>query len=199
MNDFARIEAELLSRGYTRMVFDIVRVASLLDLLGSPQRAYPAIHLTGTNGKTSTARMIDALLRAHGLRTGRYTSPHLDSVRERISIEAEPISEERFVEVYREVAPVARFLDEKALEIGTDTLTYFDMTTAMAFAAFADAPVDVAVVEVGLGGAAQPEEAVEPILRRCAEMSATIAREGSEFGVLRRTLAVGGQVLTLQE
>src|SRR6266511_3803948 len=216
MNDFARIEAELLSRGYTRMVFDIVRVASLLDLLGSPQRAYPAIHLTGTNGKTSTARMIDALLRAHGLRTGRYTSPHLDSVRERISIEAEPISEERFVEVYREVAPVARFLDEKALEIGTDTLTYFDMTTAMAFAAFADAPVDVAVVEVGLGGAedstnvlqaqtcvitpigldhmewlgdtiadiawakagivhkgatlvcaAQPEEAVEPILRRC--------------------------------
>ncbi len=247
MNDFARIEAELLSRGYTRMVFDIGRVASLLDLLGSPQRAYPAIHLTGTNGKTSTARMIDALLRAHGLRTGRYTSPHLDSVRERISIEAEPISEERFVEVYREVAPVARFLDEKALEIGTDTLTYFDMTTAMAFAAFADAPVDVAVVEVGLGGAedstnvlqaqtcvitpigldhmewlgdtiadiawakagivhkgaalvcaAQPEEAVEPILRRCAEMSATIAREGSEFGVLRRTLAVGGQVLTLQ-
>src|SRR6266540_856309 len=97
--------------------------------------------------------MIDALLRAHGLRTGRYTSPHLDSVRERISIEAEPISEERFVEVYREVAPVARFLDEKALEIGTDTLTYFDMTTAMAFAALADAPVDVAVVEVGLGGA----------------------------------------------
>src|SRR6266542_405501 len=247
MNDFARIEAELLSRGYTRMVFDIGRVASLLDLLGSPQRAYPAIHLTGTNGKTSTARMIDALLRAHGLRTGRYTSPHLDSVRERISIEAEPISEERFVEVYREVAPVARFLDEKALEIGTDSLTYFDMTTAMAFAAFADAPVDVAVVEVGLGGvddstnvlhagvcvmtpigldhqewlgdtiedialakvgivhkgatlvcAAQPEEAMRPILEHCAEVDATIAREGSEFGVLERSLAVGGQVLILQ-
>src|SRR6266542_3470029 len=247
MNDFARIEAELLSRGYTRMVFDIGRVTSLLDLLGSPQRSHPAIHLTGTNGKTSTARMIDALLRAHGLRTGRYTSPHLDSVRERISIEAEPISEERFVEVYREVAPVARFLDEKALEIGTDTLTYFDMTTAMAFAAFADAPVDVAIVEVGLGGAedstnvlhagiavitpigldhmewlgdtiadiawakagivhtgatlicaAQPDEAAEPILRRCAEVGATVAREGAEFGVLRRELAVGGQVLTVQ-
>lgn len=245
--EFARVEAELLARGYTRMVFDIGRVQALLDLLGSPQRAYPAIHISGTNGKTSTARMIDALLRAHGLRTGRYTSPHLDSVRERICIEAEPISEARFVEVYREVAPVAEFLDEKAAEAGTGTLTYFDMTTAMAFAAFADAPVDVAVVEVGLGGAedstnvlqaqncvitpigldhtewlgdtigdiawakagivhkgatlvcaAQPEEAVEPILRRCAEVSATIAREGSEFGVLRRTLAVGGQVLTLQ-
>jgi dihydrofolate synthase / folylpolyglutamate synthase len=245
--EFTRVEAELLARGYTRMVFDIGRVASLLDLLGSPQRAYPAIHLTGTNGKTSTARMIDALVRAHGLRTGRYTSPHLDTIRERISIEAEPISEQRFVEVYGEVAPVARFLDEKAAEVGADTLTYFDMTTAMAFAAFADAPVDVAVVEVGLGGAedstnvlqaqtcvvtpigldhtewlgdtvadiawakagivhkgatlvcaAQPEEAIEPILRRCAEVSATIAREGSEFGVLRRTLAVGGQVLTLQ-
>src|SRR6266545_8027401 len=148
MNDFARIEAELLSRGYTRMVFDIGRVASLLDLLGSPQRAYPAIHLTGTNGKTSTARMIDALLRAHGLRTGRYTSPHLQTVRERITIEDQPIDEERFADVYDEVAPMAKYLDERA----EDSLTYFDMTTAMAFAAFADAPVDVAVVEVGLGG-----------------------------------------------
>jgi dihydrofolate synthase/folylpolyglutamate synthase len=242
--EFGRVEAELLARGYTRMVFDLGRVTALLDLLGSPQRAYPAIHITGTNGKTSTARMVDALLRAHGLRTGRYTSPHLDSVRERISIEAEPVSEQRFVEVYREVAPVARYLDGRS---DSGTLTYFDMTTAMAFAAFADAPVDVAVVEVGLGGAedstnvlqaqtcvitpigldhmewlgdtvadiawakagivhkgatlvcaAQPDEAMEPILRRCAEVSATIAREGSEFGVLRRTLAVGGQVLTLQ-
>jgi dihydrofolate synthase/folylpolyglutamate synthase len=244
---FARAEQDLLARGYTRMVFDLSRIQALLDLLGSPQRAYPAIHITGTNGKTSTARMIDALLRAHGLRTGRYTSPHLRSIRERISIESEPISEERFVEVYDEVAPVARFLDEKADEAGAGTLTYFDMTTAMAFAAFADAPVDVAVVEVGLGGAedstnvlqaqtsvilpigldhmewlgdtiadiawakagivhkgatlicaAQPEEAMRPILRRCAEVSATIAREGSEFGVLRRSLAVGGQALTLQ-
>jgi dihydrofolate synthase/folylpolyglutamate synthase len=245
--DFARAEAELLARGHTRMVFDIGRVEALLDLLGSPQRAYPAIHVTGTNGKTTTARMIDALLRVHGLRTGRYTSPHLDSVRERISIEAEPITEQRFVDIYEEVAPVARFLDEKAGEVGADTLTYFDMTTAMAFAAFADAPVDVAVVEVGLGGtedstnvllaqtcvitpigldhmewlgdtvadiawakagvvhkgatlicAAQPDEAMEPILRRSAEVSATVAREGGEFGVLRRSLAVGGQVLTLQ-
>jgi dihydrofolate synthase / folylpolyglutamate synthase len=241
--EFHRVDAELLGRGYTRMVFDLGRIEALLDLLGNPQRSYPSIHLTGTNGKTSTARMVDALLRAHGLRVGRYTSPHLTSVRERITIEGQPVSEERFVEVYREVEPVASYVDGEAEE----PLTYFDMTTALAFAAFADAPVDVAVVEVGLGGtddstnvlqartcvitpidldhtewlgdtvadialakvgivhkgatlicAAQLPEAMEPILRHCAEVDATIAREGSEFGVLRRSLAVGGQVLTLQ-
>jgi dihydrofolate synthase/folylpolyglutamate synthase len=240
---FSEIDRELLARGYTRMVFDLGRIEELLDLLGSPQRAYPAIHITGTNGKTSTARMADALLRAHGLRTGRYTSPHLDSVRERISIESEPISEERFVGVYREVQPLAKLLDARNAE----PLTYFDLTTAMAFAAFADAPVDVAVVEVGLGGvddstnvlraqttvitpigldhmewlgdtvadialakagivhkgstlvcAVQPEEAMRPILERCVEVGATLAREGKDFGVVRRELAVGGQVLTLQ-
>jgi dihydrofolate synthase/folylpolyglutamate synthase len=241
--EFRRVDAELLSRGFTRMVFDLGRIEALLDLLGNPQRAYPSVHLTGTNGKTSTARMIDALLRAHGLRTGRYTSPHLSSVRERISIEGEPVSEERFVDIYTEVQPVASYVDSEAEE----PLTYFDMTTALAFAAFADAPVDVAVVEVGLGGvddstnviqartcaitpigldhtewlgdtiedialakvgivhkgatlvcAAQPPEAMEPILRHCAEVEATVAREGQEFGVLSRSLAVGGQVLRLQ-
>src|SRR5689334_1363242 len=120
MSTFSEVDRELLGRGYTRMVFDLGRIEALLDSLGSPQRAYPAIHITGTNGKTSTARMIDALLRAHGLRTGRYTSPHLESVRERISIEAEPISEEKFVEVYEEVAPVASFLDRKALDEKAD-------------------------------------------------------------------------------
>ena len=82
------------------MVFDLGRIEQLLDLLGDPQRAYPSIHLTGTNGKTSTARMIDSLLRAHGLHTGRYTSPHLETVRERISLDGEPVSEERFVAAY---------------------------------------------------------------------------------------------------
>jgi dihydrofolate synthase / folylpolyglutamate synthase len=241
--DFAKVEAELARRGFTRMVFDIGKIEQLLDLLGSPHRAYPSIHLTGTNGKTSTARMVDALLRAFGLRTGRYTSPHLESVRERISLDGEPVSEERFVAIYQEVAPLAELVDQRSSE----PLTYFDMTTALAFAAFADAPVDVAVVEVGLGGAedstnvlqagvsvitpigldhtewlgdriedialakagilhkgttailaAQEEEAARPILERCAEVDATIAREGSEFGVLRRSLAVGGQMLTLQ-
>ena len=89
------------------MVFDLGRIEDLLDLLGSPQRAYPSIHLTGTNGKTSTARMIDSLLRAYGLHTGRYTSPHLETVRERISLDGEPVAEERFVAIYREVEPLA--------------------------------------------------------------------------------------------
>ncbi|MCG5450698.1 MULTISPECIES: bifunctional folylpolyglutamate synthase/dihydrofolate synthase [Micromonospora] len=242
-NEFAAVEAELNARGFTRMVFELDRIESLLDLLGSPQRAYPTIHLTGTNGKTSTARMIDSLLRAHGLHTGRYTSPHLETVRERISLDGEPVSEERFASVYREIKPLAELVDARSDE----PLTYFDMTTALAFATFADAPVDIAVVEVGLGGAedatnvlqagvcvitpigldhtewlgdtlqdialakagiihpgatvisaAQEEEAAGPLLERCAEVGATIAREGGEFGVLGRAVAVGGQVLTLQ-
>jgi dihydrofolate synthase/folylpolyglutamate synthase len=229
------------------MVFDLSRIEALLDLLGSPQRAYPAIHLTGTNGKTSTARLIDSLLRAHGLRTGRYTSPHLETVRERITIDGEPVSEEKFVEIYGEVAPAASFLDQRGALGAAESLTFFDLTTAMALAAFADAPVDVGVVEVGLGGAddstnvlqantcvitpigldhmewlgdtieeiavakagiihsgatvicaLQEADAMAPILERCAEVGATIAREGIEFGVRHRELAVGGQVLSLQ-
>src|SRR5947209_12311183 len=145
----ARVERELEARFPTRMVPDLDRIRDLMDLLGQPQLTYPSIHLTGTNGKTSTARMVDGLLRAHGLRTGRYTSPHLETVRERISLEGQPVDENRFVAVYDEVAPLAELLDGKLGE----PLTYFDLTTALAFAAFADAPVDVAVVEVGLGGA----------------------------------------------
>jgi dihydrofolate synthase/folylpolyglutamate synthase len=243
VSDYDAVDAELLQRGFTRMVFEKARIESLLDLLGKPQRAYPSIHLTGTNGKSSTAQMIDALLRAHGLRTGRYTSPHLESVRERISLDGEPVSEDRFVEVYREVAPLAALVDGQYDE----PLTYFDMTTALAFATFADAPVDVGIVEVGLGGetdstnvveapvcvltpvgldhtewlgdsieeitrmklgivhsgatlvaATQPDEAARPILERCAEVGATLAREGSEFGVLNRGVAFGGQQVTLQ-
>jgi dihydrofolate synthase/folylpolyglutamate synthase len=130
------------------MVPDLARITELIDLLGSPQRAYPAIHLTGTNGKTSTARMIDALLRAHGLRTGRYTSPHLEAITERISIDGRPVSPERFAEIYADIAAYVDLVDSRHSE----RVTFFELTTAMAFAAFADAPVDVAVVEVGLGG-----------------------------------------------
>src|SRR6201994_3213127 len=148
MSDYDEVSAALDQRGFTRMVFDMRKIRELMDVLGSPQRAYPAIHLTGTNGKTSTDRMIDALLRAHGLHTGRYTSPHLETVRERISLDGAPISEERLVATYREVEPRADLLAAR----NTEPLTYFDMTTAMAYAAFADAPVDIAVVEVGLGG-----------------------------------------------
>jgi dihydrofolate synthase / folylpolyglutamate synthase len=243
LSEYDDVVAALDRRGFTRMDFDMQKIRDLMDVLGSPQRAYPSIHLTGTNGKTSTARMIDSLLRAHGLHTGRYTSPHLETVRERISLDGEPISEERLVATYREVEPLAELIDAKLPE----PLTYFDMTTALAYAAFADAPVDIAVVEVGLGGeedatnvieagicvitpigldhtewlgdtiediawakagiihkgatvisALQTEEAMRPLLERSADMGATLAREGSEFGVIRRDIAVGGQVLTLQ-
>jgi dihydrofolate synthase/folylpolyglutamate synthase len=243
MSEYTDVVAALDRRGFTRMDFDMQKIRDLMDVLGSPQRAYPAIHLTGTNGKTSTARMIDSLLRAHGLHTGRYTSPHLETVRERISLDGEPVSEEQLVATYKDVAPLAELIDERNVE----QLTYFDMTTAMAYAAFADAPVDIAVVEVGLGGAEdatnvidagicvitpigldhtewlgdtieeiawakagiihkgatvisalQVEEAMRPLVERCAEMDATLAREGKQFGVIERTQAVGGQVLTLQ-
>ncbi|MCO8277182.1 bifunctional folylpolyglutamate synthase/dihydrofolate synthase [Actinoplanes sp. TRM 88003] len=243
MSTYEEVVTALDGRGFTRMAFDMQKIRDLMDVLGSPQRAYPAIHLTGTNGKTSTARMIDSLLRAHGLHTGRYTSPHLETVRERISLDGQPVSEEQLAATYDEVAPLAELIDAR----NSEPLTYFDMTTAMAYAAFADAPVDIAVVEVGLGGeedatnvidagiavmtpigldhtewlgdtiediawakagiihkgatvisALQTEEAMRPILERCAEMGATLAREGSEFGVVERTQAVGGQVLRLQ-
>ena len=147
--DFADVNRALGARGFTRTAFDRSRTESLLDLMGTPQRAYPSIHITGTNGKTSTARMVDAVLRAHRRRTGRYTSPHLETVCERITLDGEPISEERFVSAYQQVAPIVDVVDRKAGE----PLTYFDVTTAMAFTVFADVPVDVAVVEVGLGGA----------------------------------------------
>jgi dihydrofolate synthase / folylpolyglutamate synthase len=145
-----RVQAALATRypAEDRMVPDLVRMALLLDLLGSPQRAYPSIHLTGTNGKSSTARMVDALLQAANLRTGRYTSPHLESVTERIALDGIPLSEERFVEVFDEIEPYVQLVDERS----EDRMTFFEVLTAMAFAAFADAPVDVAVLEVGLGG-----------------------------------------------
>lgn len=148
MSELQRVEAALDQRGPGRMVPNRERIEALLDLLGNPQRAYPSIHLTGTNGKTSTARMVDSLLRAFGLRVGRYTSPHLDSVTERISVDGAPIDADKFVAAYDDVAPFADLLDAK----NDEKVTYFELTTAMAFAAFADTPVDIAVIEVGLGG-----------------------------------------------
>jgi dihydrofolate synthase/folylpolyglutamate synthase len=131
-----------------RMVPDVERITALLDLLGSPQRACPCVHLTGTNGKTSTARMVDGLLQAAGLRVGRYTSPHLQSVTERITLDGAPLSAERFTEVFDEIAPYVELVDARH----ENPLTFFEVLTAMAFAAFADAPVDAQVLEVGLGG-----------------------------------------------
>ncbi len=130
------------------MIPDLDRITLLCDLLGSPQRGYPSIHLTGTNGKSSTARMIDALLQGFGLRPGRYTSPHLDSVTERITIDGQPLTDEQFTAVYDEIAPYVELVDSRM----PLPMTFFEVLTAMAFAAFADAPADVAVLEVGLGG-----------------------------------------------
>jgi dihydrofolate synthase/folylpolyglutamate synthase len=239
-----QVEAEVTSRwGEGRMHPTRERIEALLDLLGQPQRNYRAIHLTGTNGKTSTARMIDELLRGFGLRTGRFTSPHLSEITERIVIDGQPIDARTFVEGYRELAPYVDLVDGR-FDI---KLSFFEVMVALAYAIFADTPIDVAVVEVGLGGlwdatntidadvavvtpigldhtqylgttvdviatekagiikpgaaailAAQAPEAAEQLLRRAAEVEATVAREGLEFGVLDRQVAVGGQVLTLQ-
>ena len=128
------------------------RVRDVCDLLGGVHRASPMIHLTETNGKTSTARMVERLLRELGLRTGRFTSPHLADVRERIAIDGEPISAERFVEVWADVEPYIAMVDERSRSAGGPRLSFFEVFTVMGFAAFADAPVDVAVVEVGMGG-----------------------------------------------
>lgn len=220
------------------------RIAALCELLGDPQRSYPVIHLTGTNGKGSTGAMIESLLRASGLRTGRFSSPHLMDVTERIEIDGEPISRERFAETWTEIEPYVRLIDERAID-GV-AMTFFEIVTAMAFAAFADAPVDVAVIEVGLGGtwdatnvadatvavitpidldhthllgntvaeiatekagiikpganavlAGQDPAAAAVLLARCADVGALVHREGIEFGVLDRRLAIGGQLLRL--
>ncbi|WP_408636187.1 bifunctional folylpolyglutamate synthase/dihydrofolate synthase [Nocardioides mangrovicus] len=146
---YAEVEDALLSRWpETRIDPTLDRIADFLELLGEPQRAYPVIHLTGTNGKTSTARMVETLLRTLGLRTGRFTSPHLESMTERIVIDGEPMSEEAFVAAFNDVAPYTHLVDAQH----DHPLSFFETITAMAYAAFADAPVDVAVVEVGLGG-----------------------------------------------
>ncbi|HEY6811599.1 MAG TPA: folylpolyglutamate synthase/dihydrofolate synthase family protein [Propionibacteriaceae bacterium] len=227
-----------------RVAPSLGRIRALTELLGDPQRTYPVIHLTGTNGKGSTAAMIESLLRADGLRTGRFTSPHVMSVTERITIDGEPISDERFDNLWREIEPYVVLVDQQ--EIDGVHMTFFEIITAMAYAAFADAPVDVAVVEVGLGGAwdatnvadadvavvtpidldhthllgrtigeitrekagiikpgahailaGQSVEAAEILLARCAEVGALPQREGVDFGVIDRRLAVSGQLIRL--
>ncbi|MBR8740245.1 folylpolyglutamate synthase/dihydrofolate synthase family protein [Nocardiopsis sp. MG754419] len=241
---YAEVTAQILSRApETDIDPRLDRVRTLLDLLGDPQRTFRVVHITGTNGKTSTARMIDALVRGRGLRVGRYTSPHLRTVRERIVVDGEPISQERFVEAYDDIRPYIEMADA----MNDAPLSFFEILTVMAYAVFADAPVDVAVVEVGLGGtwdatnvvdgdvavvtpigidhteylpdtldgiaeeksgiikpgsvvvlAQQPLPAAEVLLRHSAEVGATVAREGLEFGVTSREVAVGGQQIAVK-
>jgi len=223
------------------------RVRQVCELLGDPQHAYKVVHLTGTNGKTSTSRMVERLVREHGLRTGRFTSPHLTRVTERIAIDGQPISDERFVEVWQDVAPYVHLVDQRSAERGEPRLSFFEVFTVMAFAAFADAPVDVAIVEVGMGGrwdstnvadgdvavitpiamdherylgdtlveiaseksgivkdgatlvlAAQTEDVEGVVLAAAAERGARVIREDVEIAVVERSVAVGGQLLTLR-
>jgi dihydrofolate synthase/folylpolyglutamate synthase len=241
---YSEVEDALLSRWpETKLDPNLDRIEAFVELLGDPQRNYPSIHLTGTNGKTSTARMIETLIQTIGLRVGRFTSPHLESMTERISLDGEPLSEEAFVAAFNEVAPYTHLVDAEH----DHPLSFFETIVGMAYAAFADAPVDVAVVEVGMGGAwdatnvidaqvavltpiavdhakylgdtpeeiarekvgiikpgatvvsaVQTEEVMLVLLERCAEVGATLVREGLDFGVTSRVPAVGGQVIGLQ-
>ncbi len=146
---YAEVEDALLSRWpESRLDPTLDRIEAFTELLGDPQHNYPVIHLTGTNGKTSTARMVETLVVALGLRAGRFTSPHLESMTERISLDGEPMSEEAFVAAFNDVAPYTHLVDAEH----DHPLSFFETIVAMAYAAFADAPVDAAVVEVGMGG-----------------------------------------------
>jgi dihydrofolate synthase/folylpolyglutamate synthase len=247
----------------TKLEPSTARISALLDLLGSPQRSYPSIHIAGTNGKTSVARMVDALLTALHRRAGRTTSPHLQSAVERIAIDGKPISPAQYVATYREIEPFVQLVDKQSedglLGEAGPRLSKFEVLTAMAFVAFADAPIDVAVVEVGLGGrwdatnvvdapvavvtpigvdhtdylgediadiaaekagiitkqhdkpvplgtdlstvaviGRQVPEVMDVLLAQAVRADAAVAREDSEFAVLSRQVAVGGQMLELQ-
>ncbi len=254
--ELAQVESELDERWpETKIEPSLARISALMQLLGSPQDAYPSIQVAGTNGKSSTARMIDSLLLAFSRRTGRITSPHLQLATERIAIDGAPLTAKQYVETYRELEPYIELVDAQSEAADGPRMSKFEVLTAMAFAAFAEAPVDVAVVEVGLGGTwdatnvvtaevavitpigldhveilgpdlasiagekagivkraperlipkdtvmivgKQDPAAMDVLLRRAVEADAAVAREGSEFAVVERRIAVGGQQLTLQ-
>lgn len=241
---YGDVERALLGRWpETKLEPSLDRIRSLTRLLGDPQASYPVIHLTGTNGKTSTSRMIDELLRAIGLRTGRFTSPHLESMTERICIDGAPLTQDLFIDAFADVAAFAQIVDDSS----EHPLSFFEMLVGMAFAAFADSPVDVAIVEVGMGGSwdatnvadgqvavvtpigvdharylgdqpeiiavekagiikagshvviAEQEQAVQDVLiQRANEVGAAISHEGTDFSVLSRVQALGGQMIELQ-
>lgn len=147
------VYAELLARAPENKIEPRMEpMRRAMEILGEPSKAFPIIHVTGTNGKTSTARMIESLLRAHDVRTGRYSSPHLVSVTERIAIDGDSVDDETFVRIWHEIAPYLQIVDDELAAAGENKMTYFEAITVLGFAIFADAPVDVAIIEVGLGG-----------------------------------------------
>ena len=153
MAALAEVESELDQRwNETTIDPTLSRMELLMDLLGNPERSFATIHVAGTNGKTSTVRMIESLMRAFHRRTGRTTSPHLQLVTERIAIDGRPLHPQDYVRIWREIQPYVEMADAESAKQGGPRLSKFEVLTAMAYAAFADAPVDVAVVEVGLGG-----------------------------------------------
>lgn len=245
--DQARIDAieqALLARWpETRIEPTLDRIAALVDMLGSPQLTYPTIHVGGTNGKTTTARMIDSLLFEMGLRTGRFTSPHLESYLERISINGESIDPKALIFSFNDISAYLDLMDSKF----EHPISFFEAMTALAFVAFAEHPIDVGVIEVGMGGLwdatnvvsadvsvilpigldhteylgetlteiaqtkagiikeggfvvlaqQEPECAIE-LIKQAALVGADIAREGIEYSVVSRSIAVGGQLLAIQ-
>ena len=240
----AAIENALLARWpETRIQPSLDRISLLCDALGSPQLSYPTIHIGGTNGKTSTTRFIDSLLFAHGLRTGRFTSPHLEDFRERICINGEMIGAQELIFNYNDIAAYFDFVDSKL----PHPISFFEAVTALAMAAFAEHPVDVGIFEVGMGGAWDATNIIQPavtvitpigmdhmeylgntieeiastkagilkpgafavlsnqvapaakvLLARAAELEIDIAREGIEYEVLSRQVAIGGQLITIR-
>lgn len=246
--EVARIYESIVARAPEHKVQpSLERVRSVMDILGDPHTSYPSVHITGTNGKTTTARMMDALLGALGLRTGRFTSPHLLDVRERICLDGEPISHRAFIDAYHDVQPYIDMVDHSSIEQGGPTLSFFEVFTVMALAAFADYPVDAAVVEVGMGGtwdstnvvdgqvgvimpidvdhqkwlgntvtdiahekagiikpgqitvvAHQRDEVLEILRERADQVGARLLVEGTDFEVVARERAVGGQLMSLR-
>ncbi|MEZ3156706.1 folylpolyglutamate synthase/dihydrofolate synthase family protein [Microbacterium sp. BWR-S6Y] len=130
----------------------VERTRRVLELLADPQRTYRVIHVTGTNGKTSTSRMIESLLRAMGLRTGLFTSPHLERFTERILIDGEPVADAAIADAWDEIQPFVDMVDAELAASGDAPLTFFELLTVLAFVVAADAPIDVLVLEVGMGG-----------------------------------------------
>ena len=240
----AVVEAALLKRWpESRIEPTMDRIAALLDALGSPELSYPTVHIGGTNGKTSTARMVDSIFTELDYRTGRFTSPHLESMLERISIKGEPITPEGFIASYNDIALYLDLIDSRQ----PHPISFFEAITALAFVAFAEFPIDVGVIEVGMGGqwdatngvqstvsvimpigldhteylgetleeiaetksgiikpeshvvlAAQEPEVARILMEKVAKQSAIPYREGVEFALLRRDIAVGGQMISIQ-